>query len=61
MGKVTAAFPPYTHPTILLHWLIRQHPELPPVFYIDVWYAFSDRFSCIFVSDVNPGRLLRLC
>ncbi|KAL8957203.1 MAG: hypothetical protein Q9193_005466 [Seirophora villosa] len=41
MGKATAAFPPYTHPTILLHWLIRQHPELPPVFYIDVWPVAS--------------------
>ncbi|KAL8972201.1 MAG: hypothetical protein Q9197_002891 [Variospora fuerteventurae] len=37
MAKATAAFPPTTHPTVLLRWLMQKHPELSPVFYLDLW------------------------
>ncbi|KAI4256250.1 MAG: hypothetical protein L6R42_006327 [Xanthoria sp. 1 TBL-2021] len=37
MGKASAAFPPRTHPHAFPHWIRQQHPELPPVFYVDIW------------------------
>ncbi|KAL8647513.1 MAG: hypothetical protein Q9210_005515 [Variospora velana] len=37
MAKATAALPPATHPMILQQWVMQQHPEIPPVFYVDVW------------------------
>ncbi|KAL8735163.1 MAG: hypothetical protein Q9166_001039 [cf. Caloplaca sp. 2 TL-2023] len=37
MGKAAAAFPPRTHPHTFLHWMRQHYPELPPVFYIDLW------------------------
>ena len=37
MGKASAAFPPRTHPHAFPHWIRQQHPDLPPVFYLDLW------------------------
>ncbi|KAI4276166.1 MAG: hypothetical protein L6R38_005734 [Xanthoria sp. 2 TBL-2021] len=37
LGKASAAFPPRAHPHAFPHWIRQQHPELPPVFYIDIW------------------------
>ena len=39
LGKAEAAFPPQVHPHAFPHWIRQQYPELPPVFYLDIWYA----------------------
>ena len=43
-GKAAAAFPPQAHPHAFPHWIRQQHPELPPVFYVDIWYTCSNIF-----------------
>ncbi|KAL9628282.1 MAG: hypothetical protein Q9204_005985 [Flavoplaca sp. TL-2023a] len=36
-GKAAAAFPPLAHPHAFPHWIRQQYPELPSVFYVDIW------------------------
>ncbi|KAL8669554.1 MAG: hypothetical protein Q9168_005862 [Polycauliona sp. 1 TL-2023] len=46
MGKASAAFPPRCHPHYFPHWIRQQYPELPPVFYVDLW-PVADPFLVI--------------
>ncbi|KAL8801108.1 MAG: hypothetical protein Q9182_004701 [Xanthomendoza sp. 2 TL-2023] len=37
LGEATAASPPKTHPHVFLHWIRQRYPDLPPIFYLDIW------------------------
>ena len=39
MGEVAAAFPPSAHPHMFTHYLRQKYPDMPPVFYLDLWYG----------------------
>ncbi|KAL8702593.1 MAG: hypothetical protein Q9201_004225 [Fulgogasparrea decipioides] len=47
MGKAAAAFPPDAHPHLFPSWLRKQYPELPPVFYVDLWPVAAPMLAII--------------